>query len=312
LNPCYSTNTYYSSPFQQLFKFIMPTILIQNCGQTGLAAAKALLAKGGITVRTTTRDTAKLTKKLAGLAVEVFASGDTAAFAGVDAFICIPPGGTPDPDDRVAIAIDFLQKAKDAGITHGALVSVVVAAAENRRGLFGAQFGAVEDAAAALDGVTVVSVRSPMFYENMWGDLEAIKSHDTFYIPIDGEIKQLTAAVSDVGAALAAAVLDSSLGTSAVHILGDNLTKNEIAALYSAKLGRTINFVHAPVEAAVEAFAAYGMPKWQVDGVIELIAFNETDTFVAAHKGEFEALVGSAPTTVKQYIDTALIHGLGK
>jgi uncharacterized protein YbjT (DUF2867 family) len=128
--------------------------------------------------------------------------------------------------------------------------------------------------------------------------------------PIDGDTRQLSAAVADVGAALSAAVLDASLGNKIVHVVGDNLTKNEIAALYSTKLGRTVKFVQVPKEAATEAFKAFGIPLWQIEGIIELFDNVETDVFVDAHRGEFQALVGRPAQTVEQYIDAALIHGL--
>ena len=128
--------------------------------------------------------------------------------------------------------------------------------------------------------------------------------------PIDGDTRQLSASVADVGAAVAAAVLDASLGNKNVHVVGDNLTKNEIAALYSKKLDRTVKFVQVPKEAATEAFKAFGIPLWQIGGIIELFENVETDDFVQQHRGEFQALVGRPAMTVEQYIDAALIHGL--
>ena len=158
------------------------TVLVQNCGYVGLAAIKALNdAAENCTVRVASRDPAKLREKLAseGATAEVFQTGDATMFKGADRFVCIPPGGTPAAETRVTTALEFLTKAKAAGAKHGVVLSVVVA--EGRRGLFGSQWGEVEDA-AAQDGVTVVSVRAPMFFNNMWGDCPTVQSHDTFYM----------------------------------------------------------------------------------------------------------------------------------
>jgi hypothetical protein len=54
-----------------------------------------------------------------------------------------------------------------------------------------------------MDGVTVCIIRAPFFLDNMWGDVATITSHDTFYAPVAGNVKQLVAAVSDIGEALA-------------------------------------------------------------------------------------------------------------
>ena len=287
------------------------TVIVQNAGNTGLAAIKALGALGGCAVRVASRDPAKLRERLAGEAgatsAEVFQTGDPAMFTGGDRFICIAPGGTPEPETRVSAAVDFLASAKAAGIKHGAVLSVVVA--EGRRGLFGRQWGEIEDAATTAE-MTAVSVRAPMFLSNLWGDVAGVKSHDTFYAPVGGDTKLLSAAAADVGEALAVAALDTSLGNKVIHVVGDDLTKNEIAALYSKKLGRKITFAQAPVEGAIEAFKAFGKPLWQIEGVIELFGNSETDAFVADHRGEFKALVGRAPMTIEEYIDAALIHGL--
>ena len=288
------------------------TIIVQNAGLTGLAAIKALNATAGdnCTVRVASRDAAKLREKLTkeNAKAEVFAIDDDEFFVGANRFIAIPPGGTPAPETRVTTALEFLTKANAAGATHGVVLSVVVA--DRRRGLFGEQWSEVESFAAAQEGSTVVAVRAPMFFGNMWGDVTTVKSHDTFYMPIAGDTRQLSAAVADVGAAMAASVLDVDLGNKIVNVFGDNLTKNEIAALYSKKLGRPIKFVQVPKEAATEAFKAFGLPLWQIEGVIELFDNVETDTFVDEHRGEFEALVGRPAMTVEQYIDAALIHGL--
>ena len=110
-------------------------VVVQNCGNVGLAAIKTLLAKGGCKVRTASRNPDKLkTTKLKDLDVEVYKTGDDALFEGIDRFVCIAPG-PKDPDMRAKVAIDFVQKAKDSGAKHGAVMSVVVAAAENRRGI---------------------------------------------------------------------------------------------------------------------------------------------------------------------------------
>ena len=122
----------------------------------------------------------------------------------------------------------FAQKAKDSGAKHGAVMSVVVAAAENRRGIFGAQFGAIEDTIAAMAGITSCNVRAPFFMDNMWGDVDSIKSQNTFYAPVDSDVKQLSVAVSDVGSALASAALNTSHGGKSYYVVGDYTSKADI------------------------------------------------------------------------------------
>ena len=286
-------------------------VAVQNCGNAGLYAIKTLVAQGGCTVRTCSRNPEKLKAgKLAGMDnVQIFKTGDEGFYKGVNRFIVIPPG-TVDPDDRAKSAIEFANKCKDAGATHGSVVSVVVADNSTRRGLFGAQFGKVEDALSGFagEGVTMCTVRAPFFLENMWGDVDSIKSHDTFYAPVDGDVRQLVTSVADVGEAVAMGALDASAhGGKAYFLLGDHITKNEVAALYSAKLGRTINFVQASEEAATAALKGFGFLQWQIDGILELNNLNDSADFVAQHAGEFKQLTGRDPVNTSQFLDTALI-----
>jgi len=282
----------------------MPTFVVQNAGQVGLQAIKSLVAAGH-KVRTASRNVEKCKEKVPK-GVEVFESDDYDIFEGADGFVCIPPGGTKDPDARAEIALDFLRMTSvEKSIKHGSILSVV--AAENQRGVFGKQFGSVEKFASSLKRVSTTIVRAPFFLENLWGDAGTVKSHDTFYAPIDGDTKQLMAAVADVGDAVAAAAMNAEkFAGKIVHVIGANVSKNEIAALYSKKLGRDIKFVQASEEAATKAFEPYGMPAWQVKGVIELFGINETDAFVKAHENEFEELVKRKPMSVATYINTVL------
>jgi quinol monooxygenase YgiN len=287
-----------------------PVVAVQNCGNIGLAAIKSLVARGGCKVRTASRNPDKLkSTKLAGLDVEVFQTGDDALFAGVNRFVCIPPG-PDDPDQRAALAIAFAEKCNAAGATHGSLVSVVVADPVNRRGLFGAQFGVVEDALRAMDGTTSCFIRAPFFIDNMWGDVDTVKSMNTFFAPVPSDAKQLSAAAADIAEAVVVAALDAGTAGKAFFVLGDHLSKAEVAALYSEKLGRAVTHTQASAEAATQALLGFGFKQWQIDGILELNQLNDSAAFMAAHAGEFEALTGKKPTTVSQYMDAALIPAI--
>jgi len=141
----------------------MTTVVVQNCSNVGFPAIKALLA-AGCKVRTQSRNPEKLKEsKLSGLEVEVFTTGDDAIFDGADRFICIAPAPEV-ADDRIRLAIEFMQKAQAAGIKHGSVLSVALVDEGNVRGLFGRQFNEIEEAARTLEGVSTSFVRAPFFH----------------------------------------------------------------------------------------------------------------------------------------------------
>lgn len=289
----------------------MTTVVVQNCSNVGFPAIKALLS-AGCKVRTQSRNPEQLKEsKLSGLEVEVFTTGDDAIFDGADRFICIAPAPEV-ADDRIRLAIEFMQKAQAAGIKHGSVLSVALVDEGNVRGLFGHQFNEIEEAARALEGVSTSFVRAPFFMENLFGAVATINSHDAFYDAVDADVKQLLVHADDVGEALCKAALDTATAGKAYFAFGANISKGEIATLFSEKLERKISFVKASDDDARKALAGFGLPAWSVEGCLELNYLGVSQDFVDAHKVEYEELVGRPALTAKEFIDTILSTALGQ
>lgn len=123
------------------------------------------------------------------------------------------------------------------------------------------------------------------------------------------------------------------------HLTMPSTTDDEIAAAFSKALGRKIEHVQVPPEAAKKAMMDKGFPEWQVrrhpercstallylrnysshepiqlivvfesclaqvDGILELYkSFNESNGFTNLYNGDIERLTGKQPTTAEQWM----------
>lgn len=119
-------------------------------------------------------------------------------------------------------------------------------------------------------GVPAVILRPSFYMSNLLGSAETIKHAGKVFAPADGaRIAMID--LRDV-AAPAAVVLteDGHDGQSYVLTGPEALTYGEVAAHLSAATGRAIEFVDVPDEAAREALAQAGMPRWMAEQLVIL------------------------------------------
>ncbi|EAR98696.1 Trk system potassium uptake protein TrkA, amine-terminal domain protein (macronuclear) [Tetrahymena thermophila SB210] len=202
---------------------------------------------------------------------------------------------TPGHIDRTQITINAIQAAKQANVQY--LLVVSVTCADNQDVLFGRQFNPIEKELKA-SGLKYGILRLPIFTDNVWGNNEPIRTHNTFYGPINGNKKFVTVAVQD--AALAAAVIlqnpSKHIGKT-YTITSDYKSSDEQAQAFSQALGRQIKYVNATFEGTKQALLKF-MPEWQVDGVLELYKLIEkNDTSQVNHTNDFKQITGSQQTT---------------
>lgn len=76
--------------------------------------------------------------------------------------------------------------------------------------------------------------------------------------------------VRDIAAVAAAALTGEGHGGRTYDLTGpEALTHGEMAEKLSGAVGREIRYVDVPPQAMMEALINFGLPRWQVDGLIE-------------------------------------------
>jgi uncharacterized protein YbjT (DUF2867 family) len=168
------------------------------------------------------------------------------------------------------------------------------------------------DAHLAASGVPYTVLRPNMYMHNvtqMWPP--QIGPDGNYYAPA-GDARLSAVDARDV-AAVAFSVLgapDAHLGRSYDLTGPAALSFAECCAQLGSHLGRSVSYVAVPDEAAREAMLSAGLPRWMVDGLIELFQDyrrSGTSGYAAAVSGSVEEITGRAPRTLGQALTEDLL-----
>ena len=279
--------------------------VIGASGNVGAATVAALSSKYAdkVEIRAGVRNPESALKGLSGVtlvAAEMGGDRDklVSTLKGVDALFIVTPGTKA----RAELSIATAEAARDAGVKFLLVVSVLTADLTDT--IFGAQFTKLESTISGL-GVTYAFLRLPLFIDNYWGFKDTIKSQSTFYGPIDPGKPFTPVLVADAGNA-AAAILSNPTGhaNQTYNLVSDRHTLSEVAAIFSEALGRQVQYVQVPFEAAKQAMLQMGFPEWQADGVLELDKLINGGSPVTnqGDLGQYTAITGEKPTDIRTWI----------
>jgi uncharacterized protein YbjT (DUF2867 family) len=234
-------------------------------GNTGSVAAKTLLAAGK-KVRVLVRDAAKA-KGLAELGAEVFVGDltDQASLAraleGAEGVSFLSP-----PDNAAEHFIEerklLTQKQVDtfarAKVPHVVVLSSVAAQHAEGTGPIVSLHNVEQQLQAA--GVPSTFVRAAYFVENWGAVVHPVKADGVLPIFLPGKVVFPTVSTADIGQALAQSLLDGPRGIRKIELSGPvDVSPSDVAAAFSAILGRPIQVVEAPLAAVVPTFTSFGI-----------------------------------------------------
>jgi uncharacterized protein YbjT (DUF2867 family) len=229
-------------------------------------AAEALLARGQ-PVRVIVRTAEKGEPwRARGAEVAVADLGDegavTEALRGVSGlYTLIPPVfGAADPVAAgTAIGRALARAAKAAHVPHVVLLSSVGAHQPSGTGPI-RLLGAAERAFAEA-GVPLTAIRAAYFVENWGSVLGAVKADGVLpsFLAAGAPVPQVS--TPDIGRLGAELLVEGPRGQRFVELAGPtDPTPDEVAAELAALLGRPVQLVTPPLEAAEGAFTAAGLP----------------------------------------------------
>lgn len=238
-------------------------------GTSGVEIVKALLELGNVP-RVLARDPGKAARLL-GDEVEI-ARGDfadpgslEAACDGVDAALLLSAPTT----DMLADQVRFVDAAKRAGVGRVVKFSAVGAhpGAAHR---FGDWHGQVE-VRLERSGLGWTHLRPNFFHQNLLGQAAMMKG-GALYVPA-GDGRAPFVDVRDI-AAVAAHVLSEDGHDGRVYdVTGPAaVSYADVAAAFSAALGRAVTYVDVPADAARQSMTGAGLPGWLADALNELNA----------------------------------------
>jgi len=285
----------------------LPKIIVVGAsGYIGKATLSALVSRHGkdVQVYAGVRDPVKFGDMEGVTAVKADMSDKDALSKALKdgvydrAFLVIPGHA-----DRTKLGLNGLEAAKEAGIKHVLLLSVLTAETDT---IFGHQFKPLEDAVKNL-GIGYTIVRLPLFMDNNYAHVGSIKEQNTFYSPQDPEQKHTPVAVADVGKASADILATPNKHEGKTYkLVSPSFTLNDLSVEFTKALKKEITVTTVPYDAAKEAFMGLGFPEWQTDGILELYKLIDSKSDITNEvedAGDIEKITGEKPTTVQAWCE---------
>ena len=279
--------------------------VIGASGNVGSATVQVLAEKyaSKVEIRAGVRnpDKADKLKAIAGITVVKAEMGSAelkSTLQGVDTLFIVTPGA----ENRAELAIATAKSAKEAGVKHQMVVSLVIV--DHQDILYGRQFTEIETSVKALD-VTYTMLRLPGFFENYFGFKDTIKSAGAFYCPVDPSKKFIAASVGDIGKAAAAILVNPANHANKIYkIVGDHHSYGDLAAAIGGALGKTVTYNQVSYDAAKQVFLGMGLPEWHVGGLMEVCKLvNNGDPIMSTtESSDYNLITGEQPTSLKTWV----------
>lgn len=277
-------------------------------GNTGSVVADALLAAGK-KVRVLVRDAAKGQPwKAKGADVFVLATlsdtdGLTKALEGAEgAYLLTPPdGGEGDFMAERRRGIDAVATAVDrSGLPHVVYLSSIGGQHEGGTGPIVTLHYAEERLAKTKAKLT--AIRAAYFLEN-WRAVAGATQAGKLPSFLPPDLVMPTVATRDIGATAAKALLEgASSKVEIIELAGSrDLSARDVAALFGAALGKSVELDTAPLAAVVPAFTSFGMTSGQAE------VYREMYEGIANGKVAWEGERGANIRSVRGVVDPATV-----
>ena len=290
----------------------MPDAMVLVTGATGTVST-ALLAelkgKPGIHLRALVRDAGKaaaLVEEGYEVAVGDLEEPETLdeAFDGVDVLWLLTPASALEP----SMGSNAVNAARKAKVKHIVRNSAIKAAhdAPNRNGRLHAQ---VEDAVKA-SGIPWTILRPHYYMQNLLSSAGSVASDGMLYMNM-GEAPVGMIDARDVGVLAARVIEDPSSHAGKIYnpTGPESSTMQNAAEVLGHVLGKPVQYVALPQDAARDAMLGFGLSRWFVGNVVDYgrVYSQGWGDFVTS---DFAAVTGQRARSFKQFAtDFAAVFG---
>lgn len=244
------------------------TILVTGAtGNTGSSLLAALEGRG-VAVRAMIRSASDEKRVAASSVTPVVADFDDrasleAALHGVTRAYLVTPSSSEAQEQQVR----FVEAAEQAGVQQIVLLSQY-AADEDSPVRFLRYHAVVERRIREL-GLGFTFLRPNLYMQGLLALRNSIANDGALFAPI-GDARVSAVDVRDIAAVAAEALTDPRHLDQSYDLTGpEAITHYDIADALSRALDRPVTFTDVPPQAFAEPLAQYGMPQWQVDGLLE-------------------------------------------
>jgi uncharacterized protein YbjT (DUF2867 family) len=240
-----------------------------STGKVGSELVRQLSAKGA-RVRALVRDPAK------GAALEApgveIARGDLgdpasldAAMQGIERVFLL----SSVDQQQAELQGNVVQAAKRAGVRH--VVKLGAAGTSLDSPITVARLHAQTEKDIEASGIPYTFLKPALFMQFLVGHAPTIKSDGAFYMPMrDGKVPMVD--LRDIATVAATVLTTSGHEGKAYTLTGpEALSMSEAAQKLAAAIGKPVEYVDVPPDAARQAMIAQGIPEWFVEDLLELM-----------------------------------------
>ena len=209
---------------------------------------------------------------------------------------------TPPTENRAELAISTAEAAKEAGVKHLVVVSMLTADLQDT--VFGRQFTELESGIKKL-GVAYTVLRLPGFHELYLGFIDTIKGAGAIYGPLDPTKQVARVSAADIGKASAAVLVNPTKHADKTYdIISDRHTYGDVAAAFGEALGKTVTYNRVPYDAAKQGALDMGMLEWEVEGLMELFKLIDSASPVINPQdiSHFHQITGEEPINLRAFV----------
>lgn len=217
------------------------------------------------------------------------------AFTGIDSLFLLT---SPSPD-QVAQQSNALVAAQKAGVQKIVKVSAIGTAPDSSVQLF--RWHAETEEQIRTSGINHAFLHPQSFMQNFFQYIPGIQNQNAFHAPMrDSQVPMIDA--RDIGMVAAKILSEDGHEGKTYTLTGpEPISYQQIAELFTKQLGRPIQYVDVPVEAAEKAMREMGMPDWLVSDLITLNQTSVTQGVVEANQVVKE-ITGIEATSFGQFL----------
>lgn len=271
-----------------------PILVTGATGNVGSQVVQQLIT-AGITPRVAVRSVKKADalKQAVELVEMDFDKPETVqpAFEGVDKVFLV----SPFIPNMVELTATLVEAAKQANLKQIVRLSALAQPEITLSKWHGEVEKMIEDS-----GIPFTFLRPNGFMQNFVNSMaDSIKTQNAFYMPI-GDAKVSLVDTRDLAAVAVAALTNTGYEGTYIITGPEALSNQQIAEIFSQVLGRKINYVDVPENAARQGMQSAGMPDLIVDTLLELYASYKAGQ-ASTLSPAVEQVTGKQPISFEQF-----------
>ncbi len=255
-------------------------VVTTPAGKIGSQVIPHLLAANEA-VRVVARDPARLASEVLNKVEVVTGSLDDEAvmqqaLEGAESvFLVVPPSFSDNNDAEyyLRFTLPTLAAMKSQGVKRVVGVSVLGRGTELAKNAGPITASLAKDEEIERSGVDYRALWCPALMENMLNNVQTIKQQGMFFSPSHPDLKTPQVATKDIGAMGARFLLDRTwTGQGGSAVLGpEDLSFNDMAAILSDVLGRSIRFQQVPGDAYKAQLIQHGANEVFAQGIVDML-----------------------------------------